>query len=81
MARPSGDVNANYHVPPPDGGWGWFVVLASFLLQMVSQGTTMSFGVLFTDLLDYFEASETTTSWIGSIQPATLYLTGNLITS
>lgn len=64
--------------PPPDGGWGWLVVLASFILQALTIGITYTFGVLFVALLDEFGESEATTSWIGSIQPALLYFTGKL---
>lgn len=60
----------------PDGGWGWLVVAASFTLQALTIGITYTFGVLFVDLLDYFKESESTTAWIGSIQPALLYFTG-----
>lgn len=62
--------------PPPDGGYGWLVVLGSFLLQALTIGITYTFGVLFVDLLEAFDAGESTTSWIGSIQPALLYFTG-----
>ncbi len=55
------------------------IVFASFTLQALTIGITYTFGVLFVDLLDAFGAGESTTSWIGSIQPALLYLTGEFL--
>lgn len=60
----------------PDGGWGWMVVLASFIQQALSIGITYTFGILMVDLLAYFHEDESKTAWIGSIQPALLYFTG-----
>ena len=64
------------HPPAPDGGWGWVVVFASFVIQSLTIGITYTFGILFVELLDVFDAGESTTAWIGSIQPALLYMTG-----
>lgn len=64
---------------PPDGGYGWVVVFASFMLQALTIGITYTFGVMFVDLLEAFGAGESTTSWIGSIQPALLYFTGQFM--
>ena len=36
---------------PPDGGWGWVVVLASFFVNLIADGITFSFGIIFVDLL------------------------------
>lgn len=68
------------HDPAPDGGWGWFIVLSSFLLQALTIGITYTFGVIFVKFMDVFGADEATTSWIGSIQPCLLYLTGKVYT-
>jgi len=58
----------------PDGGWGWVIVFASFLLQALSVGITYTFGIIYVDLLDYFKDTEVrNTAWIGSFQPALLY--------
>ena len=71
----AGPVRSNGH-EVPDGGWGWAVCFASFLLQLLTIGITYTFGILFVDLLEYFGESEATTAWIGSIQPCLLYFTG-----
>lgn len=74
MGAPGGPSNPN----APDGGWGWVVVASSFILQGLTIGITYTFGVIFVDLLEYFGESQSTTAWIGSIQPALLYFTGIL---
>ncbi|CAK9831475.1 Monocarboxylate transporter 5 [Anthophora retusa] len=52
---------------PPDGGWGYFVVLASFLIHVIADGVTYSFGVFYLELLYYFEEGKGATAWIASI--------------
>ena len=54
---------------PPDGGWGWFVVLGSFLLHVIADGIVYSFGVFYVEFLDYFGGGKGETSWIGSLVP------------
>jgi hypothetical protein len=58
----------------PDGGWGWVIVVASFILQALSVGIAYTFGVIYVKLLEFFKDSQSSTAWIGSIQPALLYL-------
>ncbi|CAG4975683.1 unnamed protein product [Colias eurytheme] len=51
----------------PDGGWGWVVVVASFLIATVADGLAFSYGLLQIKFVDFFEASEAKTSLIGSL--------------
>ncbi|CAD1473627.1 unnamed protein product [Heterotrigona itama] len=52
---------------PPDGGWGCVIVLASFLIHVIADGVTYSFGVFYLELLYYFEEGKGATAWIASI--------------
>ncbi|KAM3960601.1 monocarboxylate transporter 14 [Aphomia sociella] len=51
----------------PDGGWGWVVVAASFLIATVADGLAFSYGLMHNKFVDYFEQSEAKTSIIGSL--------------
>ncbi|XP_054715516.1 monocarboxylate transporter 14-like [Uloborus diversus] len=52
---------------PPDGGWGWVVVFASFMINLIADGVSFSFGILYVDFVKYFGESKAKTSWVGSI--------------
>lgn len=66
---------------PPDGGWGWVVVFASFMINLIADGVSMSFGILFVDLIDYFEQSKGKTAWVGSLYLSMPLLTGPIASS
>jgi len=59
---------------PPDGGWGWVVVCASFVCNLIVDGVCFSFGIFYVELLDYFGESKGKTAWVGSLIPG-MYLT------
>ncbi|XP_062588832.1 monocarboxylate transporter 12-like [Saccostrea cucullata] len=61
---------------PPDGGWGWFVVLGSFLLHVVADGIVYSFGVFYMEFLEYFKGGRGETAWVGSLVPGVTLLVG-----
>eukprot|EP00095_Tigriopus_kingsejongensis_P000176 snap_masked-scaffold487_size158652-processed-gene-0.19 protein:Tk00176 transcript:snap_masked-scaffold487_size158652-processed-gene-0.19-mRNA-1 annotation:"monocarboxylate transporter " len=50
---------------PPDGGWGWIVVGASFCLNLILNGIIFSFGILLTPLSEYFQVKRSTVAWAG----------------
>ena len=63
-------------VKPPDGGWGWVVVLGSFVAHLIADGCSFSFGVLYAELLDYFSESKGKTALVGSLFVSVPLITG-----
>lgn len=60
----------------PDGGWGWVVVAASFMVNLIADGITFSFGVMFVEFHHYFGEGKSKTAWIGSLFMAMPLLSG-----
>ena len=50
-----------------DGGWGWVVVLGSFLTHFLLDGVTYAFGVYTPDIVDYYGVSRQRVGWVNSI--------------
>ncbi|CAK1547409.1 unnamed protein product [Leptosia nina] len=65
----------------PDGGWGWVVVLSSFVISMIADGISFSFGLLYIEFLDEFKTSKATTAWIGSLFIAVPLLSGPVMSA
>lgn len=59
----------NTTVTPPDGGWGWMVVLASFVIHVIADGIVYSFGIFYIEFLHYYKGGKGETAWVGSLVP------------
>lgn len=57
----------NVYPEVPDGGWGWVVAVAFFLVEAFSYGIIKSFGIFLEDLMEEFEETNSRISWIVSI--------------
>lgn len=60
-------IQAVVHLEPPDGGWGWMIVLAAFVQSALVFGVIRSFGVFFVEFVNYFDEFSSHVSWITSI--------------
>ncbi|XP_057665765.1 monocarboxylate transporter 2-like [Diorhabda carinulata] len=52
---------------PPDGGYGWVIVFASFICNTVGDGIAFAFGLVLPYLVEYYGESKGKTAWVGSI--------------
>ena len=63
----------------PDGGWGWVILLASFLTSVVVDGVCFAFGIFYLEFLRYFGENKGKTAWIGSVLNGTYMVMGKVI--
>ena len=61
---------------PPDGGWGWVVVFASFMIHVIADGIVYSFGIFYSEFLHYFESGKGDTAWIASLMVGITFVSG-----
>lgn len=63
-------------IKPPDGGWGWIVLLGCFVITGFSYAFPKAVSVYFKELMYDFHVGYSDTAWISSIMLAMLYGTG-----
>lgn len=61
---------------PPDGGWGWVVVCASFISIGFSYAFPKAVTVFFKDIQEIFNTTSSQIAWISSIMLAVMYAGG-----
>jgi MFS family permease len=66
---------------PPDGGWGWAVVVASFLTNFIVDGVCYTFGVIQPELVDYFETTNSMAALVGSTVPGVYLIVGPIVSA
>ena len=60
----------------PDGGWGWMVVLAGFMVHFLLDGINYTFGILLVPILKDFDSDSGTVVWAGSLLVGVNMLSG-----
>ncbi|XP_046452111.1 monocarboxylate transporter 14-like isoform X1 [Daphnia pulex] len=62
------DICEIHDIPiPPDGGWGWVIVMSSFLCNLIVDGIAYTFGVFLPKFVIYFNEGKGTVAWVGSL--------------
>ncbi|CAH1236657.1 unnamed protein product [Diabrotica balteata] len=66
---------------PPDGGYGWVIVFASFICNMMVDGVTYCFGIFLPDLVTHYHSTEAKVAWVGSILAGVTMCTGPIVSA
>jgi len=75
------DESIGKYIPvPPDGGYGWVIMFASFICNVLVDGVCFCFGIFYLEFLEYYGDSKSKTSWVGSVLNG-MYLSMGPITS
>ncbi|KAG8577730.1 hypothetical protein GDO81_010277 [Engystomops pustulosus] len=70
------DMPVTLQYTPPDGGWGWVVVFASFISIGFSYAFPKAITVYFKEIQEIFNTSYSEIAWISSIMLAVMYAGG-----
>ncbi|XP_007895003.1 monocarboxylate transporter 12-B [Callorhinchus milii] len=53
-------------VKPPDGGWGWVIVVSCFIVTVCTRAVSRCFSIFFMEFQNYFAQDYAMTAWIHS---------------
>jgi len=69
------------HVVPPDGGYGWVIMGAAFLCNVVVDGIIFSIGLVVAALADSFEVEISKATWVGSLLSGFYLIAGPFVSA
>lgn len=67
-----------YIVIPPDGGWGWIIVMSAFTAFLISDGIFFSFGIFLQEWSDTFKCTKSQVALTGALMTGFSCLAGKL---
>ena len=62
----------------PDGGYGWFVVLAGAIYSIIGGGLVRSFSLIILAIREKYNCTATQASWVYSVSTCVSLFTGNV---
>uniref|UniRef100_A0A8W7PPZ4 Major facilitator superfamily (MFS) profile domain-containing protein n=1 Tax=Anopheles coluzzii TaxID=1518534 RepID=A0A8W7PPZ4_ANOCL len=68
-------------IVPPDGGWGWLVMVASFFCNVIVDGIVMNVGSFLGPIRDEFGVSEAEVALVSSLLSGFYLLTGPFVSA
>ncbi len=68
--------NTSNMASAPDGGWGWVCVAGGSICFFVLGGFPMSFSLIYQQLLQRFQCSQTEASWVYALYSIMAMTTG-----
>lgn len=67
LPKPSAPSKPRTYLVPPDGGWGWFVLAAAMLVNIIISGMIKSFGIFVMEIQETFNLKQAEILWIPAI--------------
>ncbi|XP_063700662.1 monocarboxylate transporter 14-like [Culicoides brevitarsis] len=68
-------------IVPPDGGWGWIVMISSMLCNMVVDGIVFSSGILLDSIAKEFDSTKAKVAFVSSLLSGFYLLGGPLVSA
>jgi len=68
-----------YIAIPPDGGFGWVIVVAAMLCNLICDGTLFAFGTMKIHLQKHFQCSDMLILMVGSVPCGVYLLVGPIV--